>query len=332
MPTLFRTARPSAPPRVLQPVAPAHAPGWQHCGAALLGTTVNLTWWADDGAAGSAAAQAALHEMLRIDCALNLPHAGSEIARVNAAAGRHAVPLGDELFHLVARAIDFSDLSDGAFDITVAGVGRLYDYRLGIAPTAAALDRAREAVGWRHLELDRRERTLRFAHPRTCIDLGGLVRGHAIDSAVRCLADHGIAHALVSAGGDSRALGDRRGRPWTVGLRDPRRPGEVVAVLPVEDGAVATSGDHERFFERDGQRHHAVIDPRTGLSPCGLRSVTVRARNGLVGDALAKTVFVLGKDEGLALIERIPGVEAVVIDDAGRLHGTSGAFGARGAA
>jgi thiamine biosynthesis lipoprotein len=237
------------------------------------------------------------------------------------------VPLSDEMFGLIARAIDFADLSDGAFDISFASAGFLYDYRAGIAPTERALAKAREAIGWRHLELDPEAQTLRFTHPGTRIDLGGFAKGHAVDNAVRLLQQRGIAHAIVTAGGDSRVLGDRRGRPWTIGIRDPRRPGEVVAVLPLEDTAISTSGDYERFFERDGVRHHHVLDPHTGRSADRVRSVTVLAPNGLTSEALSKTVFVLGAAEGLALIDRMPGVDAVVVDAEGALHSSSGFLG-----
>jgi FAD:protein FMN transferase len=165
---------------------------------------------------------------------------------------------------------------------------------------------------------------VRFAHPATCIDLGGFAKGHAVDNAAALLARRGIRHAMVSAGGDSRVIGDRRGRPWTVGVRDPRRAGEIVALLPLEDTAISTSGDYERFFERDGERFHHVLDPRTGRSAQRVRSVTILAADGLTTEALSKTVFVLGAEAGLALIERQPGVDAVVVDADGTLHCSSG--------
>jgi thiamine biosynthesis lipoprotein len=133
-----------------------------------------------------------------------------------------------------------------------------------------------------------------------------------------------VRHAVVAAGGDSRLLGDRCGRPWMIGVRDPRRAGEVVATLPLEDCAVSTSGDYERFFEADGERHHHLIDPRTGRSPTGVRSVTVIAPDGLLSEALSKTVFVAGVERGLRFVEAMPGVDAVIVDAAGRLHFSSG--------
>ncbi len=119
-------------------------------------------------------------------------------------------------------------------------------------------------------------------------------------------------------------IGDRRGRPWTVGIRDPRRAGEVIAVLPLEDTAMSTSGDYERYFERDGVRHHHLIDPRTGASPSSVHSVTILAPDGLTSEALSKSVFVLGLAAGMRLIESQAGVDAIVVDAAGVLHFSSG--------
>jgi thiamine biosynthesis lipoprotein len=165
---------------------------------------------------------------------------------------------------------------------------------------------------------------VRFAHPDMKIDLGGFAKGYAADNGAAILARHGIGHALVAAGGDSRLLGDRCGRPWTIGIRDPRRKGEVVALLPLEDVSVSTSGDYERFFEDGTTRCHHVLDPRTGRSPQDVRSVTIVAPDGLTSEALSKTVFVLGVERGMRLVESLPGVDAVVVDADGRLHYSSG--------
>jgi thiamine biosynthesis lipoprotein len=156
------------------------------------------------------------------------------------------------------------------------------------------------------------------------IDLGGFAKGHAVDNAAAILRRRGIAHAMVSAGGDSRVIGDRRGRPWTIGIRDPRRPGEVAAMLPLEDVSISTSGDYERYFDADGTRFHHLIDPATGKSPRGIQSVTILADDGLTCEALSKIVFVLGVERGMALVESQSGVDAVVVDAAGALHFSSG--------
>jgi len=308
------------------PRRPAAAvPGrWLARDEAIMGTAVRVELWSDDAPAGEAAIEAVMAEMHRIDRAMSPFKADSELSRLNRDAAKSAVPLSDEMFTLIARALEFSKLSGGAFDITFASVGALYDYRAGTQPSDEALRQARDAIGYQHLELDAAARTLRFARAGMRIDLGGFAKGHAVDRGVALLRERGIAHAVVAAGGDSHILGDRRGRPWSIAIRHPRKPGEVVAVLPLEDVAISTSGDYERFFERDGVRHHHIIDPHTAESPRSVHSVTILAADGLTSEALSKCVFVLGVEQGLRLVEQHAGVDAIVVDASGALHCSSG--------
>ncbi|WP_246099492.1 FAD:protein FMN transferase [Methylibium rhizosphaerae] len=293
-----------------------------------MGTSVSVELWAADRETAESAMAAVIEEMHRVDHAMSPFKPDSELSRINRDAAMAAVPVSGEMAALIERAIDFSQLSGGAFDITYASAGALYDYREGIAPTDEMLAQGCAAIGWRHLAVDRQAGTVRFLRPGMRIDLGGFAKGHAVDNAVALLRQRGITNAFVAAGGDSRVLGDRRGRPWTIGIRDPRRPGQVVAVLPLEDVAISTSGDYERFFERDGVRCHHVIDPKTGRSPDGVRSVTVLADDGLTTEGLSKSVFVLGLEKGLQLVESLRGVDAIVVDAAGVLHYSSGLLGA----
>ena len=290
-----------------------------------MGTAIRVELWSDDAAAAGAATHAVMAEMHRVDRAMSPHKADSELSRINRDAGCGAVPLSEEMTTLLARAAAFSALTQGAFDITYAAAGQLYDYRARVRPDRDALAQAQAAVGWRHLELDARAGTVRFHKPGMRIDLGGFAKGHAVDNAATLLARLGIRHAMVSAGGDSRVVGDRRGRPWMIGVRHPRRAeNEVVAMLPLEDASISTSGDYERCFDEGGTRFHHVIDPATGRSPQGVHSVTVIADDGLTSEALSKAVFVLGAERGLALVEAQRGVDAVVVDAAGALHFSSG--------
>jgi thiamine biosynthesis lipoprotein len=291
---------------------------------AIMGTSIHVELWSDDARTGRRAADAVIAEMHRIDHSMSPFKPNSELSHINRYAAQQPVPLSAEMFALLERALRFSELSDGAFDITYASVGRLYDYRAGVAPADAQLTAAREGIGWRHLILDRQARSVRFGHPLTAIDLGGFAKGHAVDNAAFILQRHGIEHAVVSAGGDSRILGDRRGRPWTIAIRHPRDAQRHVAVLPLEDTAISTSGDYERFFERDGVRHHHVIDPRTGRSAGGVHSVTILAPDGLTAEAMSKTLFVLGVERGMPIVESQPGVDAIVVDADGHLHCSAG--------
>lgn len=297
---------------------------WLARDEAIMGTAIRVELWCDDAEAGEDAIDAVMAEMHRIDHAMSPHKVDSELSRINRDAAAGPVRLSAEMYRLVEHAIAFSTMSGGAFDISYAGAGQLYDYRMGIRPSDAALAKACGSVGWRGLQLDPASRSLRFARPGMRIDLGGFAKGHAVDTSTALLAQRGVRHAMVSAGGDSRVIGDRRGRPWSVAIRDPRRAGSVVAVLPLEDVAISTSGDYERYFERDGLRYHHILDPRTGRSPDRVHSVTVLGADGLTTEALSKTVFVLGVERGLALVETLTDVDAVVVDADGRLHCSSG--------
>ena len=302
----------------------AASAGWLKREESIMGTSIVVELWSDERAAGEAAITAVMDEMRRIDRTMSPHKSDSELSRINQGAGAGPVPVSAEMARLLVRAAEFSALSGGAFDITYAAVGQLYDYRNRIRPSDDELARARTAVGWRNLVLDSHAATVRFARPGMRIDLGGFAKGHAVDNAAAILRRLGIAHAMVSAGGDSRVIGDRRGRPWTIGVRDPRRPGQLAAMLPLEDVSISTSGDYERYFDADGTRFHHLIDPATGKSPREIQSVTVLADDGLTCEALSKIVFVLGVERGMALVETQSGVDAVVVDAAGALHFSSG--------
>lgn len=323
---MFGTSRNSAT-RIPAAVAPLYRRAndhWLKREEAIMGTAIKIELWSEDRLAGEVAMSAVMDEMHRIDHAMSPYRPDSELSRINRDAGTAPVAVSAEMFQLLTRAARFSHLSAGAFDISYAAVGRLYDYRMGTRPTPAELTNARAAVGYHHVVLDAHAHTVRFARPGMCIDLGGFAKGYAVDNATAILRQRGVAHANVSAGGDSRVLGDRRGRPWMIGIRNPRRPGEVVAMLPLQDTSISTSGDYERYFIEDGERFHHLIDPATGRSPSAVHSVTILAEDGLCAEAFSKCVFVLGLEKGMELIESQPSLDAVVVDAAGTLHYSRG--------
>jgi thiamine biosynthesis lipoprotein len=309
------------------PLRGSAAAGWYRRAEAIMGTEVSVELQAASVADAEAAIAAVVAEMHRIDATMSPHRADSELSLINAGAAKGPVHVSAGMFGLLSHALAFSKMSGGAFDITFASAGHLYDYRAGVAPQASALAEALPLVDWRHVQLDAATRSVRFARAGVRIDLGGFAKGHAVDNAIAILRRLGVRHAMVAAGGDSHVMGSRGGRPWTVAIRDPRREGAVVAVLPLEDVSISTSGDYERFFERDGVRCHHLLDPRTGRSPAAVRSVTVIADDGLTTEAFSKTVFVLGVEEGLRFVEAHAGVDAVIVDAQGALHYSAGLLG-----
>ncbi len=289
-----------------------------------MGTVVRTELWSDDPLTAAEAIRLVNEEMHRIDRSMSTYKPDSEISRINRDAAKNPVTISAELLDLIARGIEMSRLTQGAFDITYASVGQLYDFRAGVRPDEKQIAATLPAISYRFVELDLVERTVFFARQGVRIDLGGIAKGYAVERGAGILRAQGIAHGLVSAGGDSRVLGDRRGAPWIVGVRDPRNSDRVVARLPLIDEAISTSGDYERFFEEDGVRYHHIISPATGHSASEARSVTIIGPDATMTDGLATSVFVMGVDKGLQLIDSLDDFEAVIVDKHGRLHRSGG--------
>jgi thiamine biosynthesis lipoprotein len=297
---------------------------WHEREAAIMGTRIAVEVWHEDAGRAGAAIDAVIAEMHRIDELMSHYKPESQLSRINREAATAPVAVDPELASLIVRSLEFSELSGGAFDITYASVGYLYDYREHRHPSEAQIQAALPAVNWRHVVVNREASTVRFLKPGVRIDLGGIAKGHAVDSAIQILREHGIRNGTVTAGGDSRILGDRRDRPWIVGIRHPDDANRVIARIPLEDAAISTSGDYERYFDEDGVRYHHIIDPRTGKSPIGVRSVTVIGPNATLTEGLTKSVFVMGPEHGLALIDTQEDVDAVIVRSDGRVFYSKG--------
>lgn len=297
---------------------------WHHREEAIMGTRVAVELWAEDAAFAQQAMAVVIAEMRHTDELMSTYKPESQLSRVNAHAHQGPVQVDAEIIAVVERALEMSRLSGGAFDITYASVGYLYDYRAHRRPSDAQIAAALPGVDYRQVVVDREARTIRFLREGVRIDLGGIAKGHAVDRSIERLRALGIRHAMVNAGGDTRLLGDRRGKPWIVGIRDPRNEGRVVTRLPLADEALSTSGDYERYFEEDGVRHHHILVPGSGRAARGVRSATVIGPDATLTDALSTTVFVLGVERGLDMVARVPGVEAVIVDDNGRIFHSDG--------
>jgi thiamine biosynthesis lipoprotein len=297
---------------------------WHRQEAAIMGTAITVELWHTDASQGSLLTQTVMNEMQRIDNLMSTYKDDSELSAVNANAARQAVPVSSELLVLLARALEFSETTDGAFDITYASAGKFYDYRAGKKPDDDQLQAVLPAIDYRHVQINRDAGTVRFSVPGVRVDLGGIAKGYAVDRAVRLLQAAGIEHALVTAGGDTRVIGKRWNRAWNVGIRDPRNKQGVVTMVPLEDMAISTSGDYERFFIEDGVRYHHIINPGTGTSSSEVRSVSIIGQDATTTDALSTSVFVLGVDAGLQLVDTLHGIEAIIIDNQGQMHYSTG--------
>jgi len=305
-------------------LTPSVQAGWHRDQQDIMGTRIIVELYHDDDNVANGAISAVMDEMRRIDDAMSPLKPESELSLVNRTAAEHPVKITDELFGLLQRSIHFSELTQGAFDITFASVGFFYDFRAGVRPDDAERRQAVQFINFRNIALNDKSKTVFFEKSGTKIDLGGIAKGYAVDRCIDIVRSRGITSALITAGGDSRVIGERWGRPWQIGVRDPRNRDGLVAVIPLENVAVSTSGDYERFFMEGNVRYHHIIDPTTGDSARGMRSVTIIGPEATTTDALSTSVFVMGVNKGLALINRLPGVDAILVDGGGAMHYSSG--------
>ncbi len=290
-----------------------------------MGTQVNLVLYAPDSALARRAAAAVFARIDTLNRRLSDYLAESELNRLSATAGTgRDVPVSDDLWTVLAAAQRLAEATDGAFDVTVGPLTRLWRHaaRRSELPPAEELEKARRAVGYRHVRLDPDARTVRLVQPGMRLDLGGIAKGYAADEALAVLRTFGITQALVDAGGDV-ALGEPppAAPGWRVAVSAVDENGEVVQEARLlARSAVATSGDTYRFVEVDGVRYSHLLDPRTGLGLTDRSLVTVVAPTGMQADALASAVGVLGPEAGLAFVAGLPGVAARIIAPEGARH------------
>lgn len=275
----------------------------------------------------------------RVDAEMSEWKDTSPLSAVNRNAGLAPTPVPEELRRVIARAIEIGDLTDGAFDPTWAAMWGLWVFNAQPprVPTDAEITARLSLIDYTAVRVDDEAGTVALPRPGMLIGLGGIAKGYALDQAAAALRGGGINSFLLSAGGqivvgDARADGPPPGgaaRPWRVGIRDPRGPGDdSFATLDLTNSGISTTGDYERSFILDGVRYHHVLDPRTGRPSHGVRAVSVVSPDATLADALSTALMVLGVERGMELVESLDGVEAVFIDDLGAVHVSAGLAGA----
>jgi len=296
-----------------------------------MGSRLRVTVWTADEPAARAAVARVFAEFERLDALLSVWRAGSDVLRLNAAAGREAVAVHEDTRRVLDAARQVSDWTGGAFDVTFGALADAWRFdhdQDDRVPTAAEIAARLPLVDYRQVRVDAGPGTAFIARPGMRVHLGGIGKGYAVDRAVALLRAAGFGDFLVQSGGDLYVGGRNGEAPWRLGIQDPRGPAETVfASLEVTDATFSTSGDYERFFEQDGVRYHHLIDPAVGQPARGCRSVTIVARQATVADGLSTGVFILGPERGMALVERLPDVEAVIVTADNRVLVSSGLRG-----
>lgn len=307
------------PARPLEGDTVASGDGWTTRSLDIMGTTLEVVLPEAQGEQ----ADVAFAVFREVDALMSEWREGSPISAINRGAGGEPVQVPAAVLTLIQRGVELGALTDGAFDITWAGLRDLWDFKAADPrppEVAVAAARAAAVVDYRKIEIDAFARTVRLPVAGMAIGLGGIAKGWALQQAADALREVGVADFMMSAGGQVLAGGRRGDRPWRVGIRDPRgEADDAFASVDVSDASVATSGDYESFFEIDGARYHHVLNPRDGMPALELRSATVIAPDPVLADALSTALMVMGRDQALALVARLADVECVMVNHRGKL-------------
>jgi thiamine biosynthesis lipoprotein len=293
-----------------------------------MGSSLQIAVWTSDEPGARRAIDAVFAEFDRLENLLSVWRENSDVQRLNASAGRAGVAVGLDTLAVLEAAQQASRETRGAFDVTFGALTDVWRFdhdQDNRVPAPEAIASRLPLVDHAAVSTDRNAGTARIARAGVTVHLGGIGKGYAVDRAAAMLRAAGFDAFLLQSGGDLYAAGRRGDRPWRVGLHDPRGvDGETFATIELRDETFSTSGDYERFFIADGVRYHHLLDPHTGQPARQCRSVTIVARSALQADWLSTGVFILGPEEGMALVERLPEVEAVIVTAENEVRISSG--------
>lgn len=286
----------------------------------LMGTAVEMTLEGTDEGRLRQAMDDAYREMTRLSDMMNHYNPDSVVSALNNAAGKRPVAVPPELVQVLKMARTVSARSHGAFDITIGSLtGWRFDPEHPQMPTPAQIKAQLPKVNYRDVILDESAGTAFLKQPGMRIDLGGIAKHYILDAGMKVLRQNGVEHAMLNGGGDVETVGTIQGHPWRVGIRDPRAPEKLLAVIELTRGFVVSSGDYERYFIRNGQRYHHILDPRTGYPTQGPHGVTLVAEELEQVNGLGAAIMVLGTAPGRELIGQTPGLDGLIVDHDGSL-------------
>jgi thiamine biosynthesis lipoprotein len=291
-----------------------------------MGTLVSITAVGLTDQDANEAINAGFQEVKRLEQLLSTWIPESELSRVNAAAGRNPVMVSPETMTVIRRSLQVAEMTEGAFNIAIGPAVDAWNVsaepRL---PAAEELEALKPLMDLHAVRADVWERTIYLEKPGMRIDVGGIGKGYAADQAVMAMRKAGVAAGVVALSGDIKTFGRLPdGKPFPVGIQHPRKEGAILAEIDLQDEAISTAGDYERFFEKDGVRYHHILDPNTLQPARGCQSVTVIAKEGVWADGLDTGIFVMGPERGMELVEHLDDVEAIIVDDGGRVLVSSG--------
>jgi FAD:protein FMN transferase len=281
-----------------------------------MGSELKLMAWTSDEPRALEVFDQIHREFDRLEALLSVWKPGSDVVRINSNAGIAPVKVDRDTIEVLRIALDAGEMTRGKFDITFGVLSDIWRFdhdQDNVVPDRSLIEPRLKRIDYRAVEIDATAGTAFINRPGMRIHLGGIGKGYAIDRAVAMLKARGLADFMIQFGGDLYVSGSDRGKPWTLAIADPRGMHEPFATLQMTDGTFSTSGDYERFFIKDGKRYHHLLDPDFGEPAMGCRSVTIVTNRAAIADVLSTGVFIMGPDEGMQLIERLPDVEGVIV-------------------
>lgn len=284
----------------------------------LMGSQFDITVVADSISLANDYIDMAIDEITRIENLISEWKPETQLSLVNSNAGIQPVKVDKELFDLTQRAISFSRITDGAFDISFAAATKIWKFDGSVTevPSAEAIKESTRNIGYQNIILDAQNQTIFLKNAGMKIGFGSIGKGYGADMAKKLLISKGVIAGIINASGDMNSWGKQPdGQEWTIGITNPLNKEQAFAVFPLYDSAVATSGVYEKFLTINNKRYSHIIDPRTGYPSTGISSVTVFAKSAELANGLSTSIVVMGKEAGLDLINQIPGVSAVIVDD-----------------
>ncbi len=288
----------------------------------LMGSRFEITVIAKDSNEANYDIDLAIDEITRIEKLISSWDPASQTSEINRNAGIKPVKVDEELFNLISRAIEISKLTEGAFDISFASMDKIwkFDGSMTEMPSKEAINQSVAKVGYENIILDPENLTVFLKLEGMKIGFGGIGKGYAADKAKKLLMQKGVIAGIINASGDMNTWGKQPdGEFWKVAITNPMDKNKAFALLPLKDNAVVTSGNYEKYVTFNGIRYTHIIDPRTGYPATGIISATVFAPKAEIADALATSIFVMGKDVGIDFINQLPKIECIVIDEKGEI-------------
>ena len=266
---------------------------------------------------------AAQGEIERIERLISSWDANSQTAEINRQSGIKPVKVAKELYELIARSIEISKITQGAFDISYAALDPVwfFDGRMKAVPSESERLKSVQNIGFKDLVLNAKEQTVYMPKKGMKIGFGAIGKGYAADATKKLMKSLGVSSGIINASGDLTSWGKKPdGTDWQVGISNPENPTKVFSWFPVRDAAVATSGNYEKYVTLEGKQYSHIMDPRTGMPVSGIKSVTVFAPNAELADAFATAVFIMGIDTGIDTISQLPGMSCIIVDAENNIH------------